>query len=155
MATPNSNSKLNIANLIWPIVYMAALIVLPILRNVFAHSLPHYILYPLDNMPLSVLWFGALGGLLLSLYHLFVNRDWQSPFNLWHVFSGLLGAVYGLISYLIVIVIINSTTISNNFNHNSLAYDLIAFLFGFSQMAFQGLLRRVTGLIFGAGRDEA
>ena len=155
MATPSNNSKLNIANLIWPVVYMALLIVLPILRNVFGSSLPHYILYPLYNMPLSVLWFGALGGLLVSMYQLFVNREWQSPFNLWHVFSGLLGAAYGLISYLIVIVIINSTTINNNFNHNSLAYDLIAFLFGFSQLAFQGLLRRVTSLVFGAGREEA
>ena len=61
MATPSNNNKINIAVLIWPIIYIAALIALPIIRNEFSGSIPHYILYPLQNMPLSVLWFDALG----------------------------------------------------------------------------------------------
>ena len=154
MATPSNNNKINIAVLIWPIIYIAALIALPIIRNEFSGSIPHYILYPLQNMPLSVLWFGALGGVMVSLYSIFVNRDWRNPFNLWHAFSGIIGAIYGLISFLIIVVLINSTTISNNFNKSSLAYDLIAFLLGFSQHAFQDLIKKITGLVFGAGRTE-
>lgn len=155
MATPtNSNRNINIAVIAWPVVYLAVLVALPIIRNEYGSSLPHYVLYPLQSMPLSVLWFGALGGVMVSLYGIFVNRAWQNQFNLWHAFSGLLGAIYGLISYLIIVVLINSITINNHFDRNALAYDLIAFIFGFSQHALGDTLRRLTGLVFGKERTD-
>lgn len=154
MATPTREPRFNWTVLIWPFIYIVLLVGLPIFRNEYASSLPHYILYPFYNMPLSVLWFGMLGGLLVSLYGIVSRRDWMNPFNLWHVFSGMLGAVYGLISYLVIVVLINAVTINNHFDRNSVAYDIIAFLFGFGQTAFQGLLQKVTHLAFGAGHEE-
>jgi hypothetical protein len=122
------------------------LVALPIFRNAFAHSLPHYILYPFHNMPLSVLWFGLLGGLLVSLYRIVARREWTKPLSLENVFGGMLGTIFGLISYLLVVVLINAVTINNKFDHNSAAYDVIAFLFGFGQAAGIGLLKRTTGM---------
>ena len=152
MATPNNN-RFNWTVLIWPFIYIVLLVALPVFRNQYAGSLPHYILYPFDNMPLSVLWFGMLGGLLVSLYGIVARRDWMNPFNISHVFSGMLGAVYGLISYLLIVALINAITINNNFSRTSVAYDVIAFLFGFGQNAFQGMLQRVTHMAFGEHKD--
>ena len=156
MATQTNNNRngVNYSVIVWPVVYLVLLVALPILRNVFASSIPHYVLYPLYSMPLSVLWFGALGGVMLSMYGIFFNKDWKGPFDLWYVFSGLLGAVYGIISYLIVVVLINSTTISNNFSRSALAFDLIAFLMGFGQNAFQDLIKHITGNVFGPGKTD-
>lgn len=148
VATPN-NTKLNWTVLVWPFFYIVVLVALPIFRNAFAGSLPHYILYPFQNMPLSVLWFGTLGGLLVSLYSIITNKEWSGPFSLWHMFSGMLGALYGLISYLLIVVLINAVTISNNFDRNSVAFDVFAFLFGFGQSTFQGMLKRFTRSAFG------
>lgn len=148
MATPANNNKFSYTNLIWPIVYIVLLVALPIFRNQYAGSLPHYILYPFYGMPLSVLWFGMLGGLLVSLYGIIAKSEWSGPFNLWHAFSGLLGTVYGLVSYLVIVVLINAVTINNHFYRNSVAYDVIAFLAGFGQVAFQAMLMRGAGLFF-------
>lgn len=154
MATP-SNTKLNWAVLVWPFFYIVVLVALPIFRNEFAGSLPHYILYPFQNMPLSVLWFGTLGGLLVSLYSIVTKQEWSGPFSLWHMFSGMLGALYGLISYVLIVFLINAVTISNGFDRNSVAFDLFALLFGFGQTTFQGMLQRFTRSIFGdrTGKD--
>ncbi len=153
MATPSNNNKFNWAVLIWPFIYIVLLVALPIFRNEYSGSLPHYILYPFDNMPLAVLWFGMLGGLMVSLYGIVVRREWNNALDLKHVFSGMLGAVYGLISYLLVVLLINAVTISNNFDRNSVAYLVIAFIFGFGQNAFQSMIRKVTDLVF-AGHDS-
>ena len=154
MATPSNNTKFNWTVVIWPFIYIVLLIALPIFRNEYGASLPHYILYPFYNMPLSVLWFGMLGGLLVSLYGIIARREWAEPFSLKHVFSGMLGAVYGLISYIVIVTIINAVTISNNFDRNSVAYDVLAFVFGFGQNAFQTMLQKVTSLVFGSDQHE-
>lgn len=148
MATP-SNNKLNWAVLVWPFFYIVVLVAAPIFRNAFAGSLPHYILYPFQSMPLSVLWFGTLGGLLVSLYAIIAKHEGSGSFSLWHVFSGALGALYGLISYLLIVLLINAVTISNNFSRSAVAFDVIALLFGFGQTAFQGMLKRATQHVFG------
>ncbi len=153
MATPN-NAKFNWTVLVWPFFYIVVLVALPIFRNVYASSLPHYILYPFQNMPLSVLWFGTLGGLLVSLYSIIAKKEWSGPFSLWHMFSGMLGALYGLISYLLIVVLINAVTISNTFDRNSVAFDVIALLFGFGQSTFQGVMKRVTHSAFGSQSEE-
>ncbi len=153
MATP-SNTKLNWTVLVWPFFYIIVLVALPIFRNVYASSLPHYILYPFQNMPLSVLWFGTLGGLLVSLYSIITKKEWSGPFSLWHMFSGMLGALYGLISYLLIVVLINAVTISNTFDRNSVAFDVIALLFGFGQSTFQSVMKRVTHSAFGQNSEN-
>ena len=155
MATP-SNTKLNWAVLVWPFFYIVALVALPIVRNQFAGSLPHYLLYPFQGMPLSVLWFGTLGGLLISLYSIVTKQEWNNSgsSSLWHLFSGMLGAFYGLISYILIVFLINAVTISNSFDRNSVAFDLFALLFGFGQTTFQGMLKRFTRSIFGDRTGE-
>lgn len=155
MATPTNKTRFNWLTLIWPFIYVVLLVGTPIFRNEYGGSLPHYILYPFYNMPLSILWFGMLGGLLVSLYGLVGRREWMNPFNLKHAVSGMLGAIYGLISYLIIVALINAITINNHFDRNSVAYDVIAFLFGFGQNAFQGMLQRVTHHAFGSEHVES
>ncbi len=154
MATTNNNTNLNPAVLVWPFFYIVVLILAPIFRNVFAKSLPSYIMYPFHGMPLSVLWFGALGGLLVSLYAIIVKNDGNGPFSLWHMFSGMLGTLYGLISYLLIVVFINAVTVSNKFDRNTVAFDLFALLFGFGQTAFQGMLKRFTHHAFGQRTEK-
>jgi hypothetical protein len=66
------------------------------------------------SLPAAVLWFGALGGVVSSLQGMFFhNAKWDPSYNLWHWFSGAIGASYGMASYLFLIVIARAAVNGN------------------------------------------
>ena len=99
-------------------------------------------------IPTSVIWFGALGGVIASLQGIFAhNKEWKHNFTIWHVFAGVVGTVYGLASYLFLVVIIKSADGSIQ-PINAPVYALSALAIGYSQSKFHAMMNQVFSIIF-------
>jgi hypothetical protein len=97
------------------------------------------------------LYFGALGGLYISLLGvIFHSRRWQDRYTLWHAVRPLTGALTAGIGFLIFIVVIDSTGAKAT-KHTTATYDLIGFLIGYGEQAFLDLLKRATDTLLGPG----
>lgn len=105
-------------------------------------------------VPLSIPWFGAIGAITISLQAVFERReDWDSSYNYWHLARPLVGAVLGIMSFLILSVIVTlagSTAPSSDAAPtiaNMNIYHVLAFIVGYREETFRDLLKRVTDLI--------
>ena len=112
-------------------------------------------------VPMSIPWFGAIGAITISLQAVFERRDdWDSSYNYWHVARPLVGAVLGIMSFLILSVIVTlagSTAPSPDAAPtiaNMNIYHVLAFIVGYREETFRDLLKRVTDLILRPG-DKA
>jgi hypothetical protein len=62
----------------------------------------------LGPMPAEVVWFGATGGVMVSLYGIFLyNQKWDTSYNYWHYCRPLFGAVTGSIGALMYLVLLH------------------------------------------------
>jgi hypothetical protein len=117
----------------------------------FNDSLPETV----GGLPVGVPWFGAVGGVLISLTGIFLHaRDWDMTYTWWHVARPLIGAVVGSIGCLILVVVVEATS-TNRTHTNASVYYLAAFLVGYREETFRELIKRATDVIFGAGRSPA
>ena len=63
---------------------------------------------PAGPVPLGVPWWGALGGITISLTGMFRHaRRWESSYVAWHVARPFLGAIVGSVGFLVFIVVIS------------------------------------------------
>ena len=116
-------------------------------------------------VPLAVVWFGALGGVIASLQGIFFhNKNWDDSFTIWHVFSALIGVAFGLASYLFLLVIVgaadgvsaSSAAIDSSAKGHAspqtaapvAVYALGAFALGYGQREFHSMMTRVLGVMF-------
>jgi hypothetical protein len=112
-------------------------------------------------VPLSIPWFGAIGAITISLQAVFERRDdWDPAYNYWHLARPLLGAILGIMSFLILSVIVTlagstpptptaaPTIASMNIFH------VLAFIVGYREETFRDLLKRVTDLILRPDSDR-
>jgi IPT/TIG domain-containing protein len=131
-------------------VQIAWLIGLGILAGLyFVQGSLHFKLGPI---PVGVVWFGALGAVLISLTGIVEHaHDWDPGFNLWHLSRPLVGAALAVVAVLIVQAGVlaagappsgSSTEIPKY-----LLYYLVAFLVGYREETFRDLLKRVVDLI--------
>jgi len=107
--------------------------------------------------PLAVPWWGALGGVTISLTGIFRNaRRWDSSYNGWHIARPALGAVVGTVGYLVFIVVVRATgsTVGTSAVDSRAAFDLIAFLVGYREDIFRELLKRATDVLFATGSNK-
>src|SRR5438105_3482960 len=87
------------------IAYIACLVTLAVAYNHSA-QLRHWVPDPAGGIPLSVAWWGAVGGVTISLTGIFRHpRSWDDGYNKWHVARPVLGAIVGSVGYLIFIVV--------------------------------------------------
>ena len=101
------------------------------------------------SIPLAAIWFGALGGVVSSLQGMFLYRfKWAHRFDLWHVFSGIVGAVYGIISFLFLVVIMKAAATNVTPDLNSPVFALGAFAIGYGQSHFHGMMDKVFTALF-------
>lgn len=136
---------------LFPITSLLILVVLAILRVTLKSHIPSEVLYPFHKMPLSVIWFGALGGVTISLQGIFFhNDDWQDKFKYWYMFSGIVGAIYGVISYLFLLVIVKVATNQSSGMQPDI-FALAAFTIGYAQKQFHSLIQEVFNVIFKPG----
>jgi len=105
----------------------------------------------LGPVPTVVVWFGAAGGVLAGLGGIyFHNANWNHAYDYWHYSRPFVGAVVGGIGALLyyVLIMLGST---KSIAPNAITFDVVAFLLGFADEAFRGLITKLTKLLFGAG----
>lgn len=132
------------------LIYLLALVSVGLLY-VHWHPLRVFLPSQAGPIPLAVSWWGALGGITISLTGIFRNADkWQSRYELWHIARPFVGAVIGSVAYLIFVVLIRATGTSptHEGGTSSAVYYLIAFLAGYREEIFRQLLKRATDSLF-------
>jgi len=104
---------------------------------------------PLGPIPLSVPWFGALGGMTIGQRGIFRhNQSWDPSYKYRHLARPVSGAIVGIAAYLIVVVVISATGVTPK-TTGTLVYDLAAFLVGYREDTFRSLVVRATDALFG------
>lgn len=104
---------------------------------------------PLHGQSLSIeaAWFGALGGLMISLKGIYDHRDgatgWDPGFDLWHIGRPFSGAVAGLVT----VILLNVVAGSADKPPNPQVVYAAAFIFGTQERRFFGFLFEAARLI--------
>ena len=142
-----------------PIVFPLALVYLVILFAVFATyiSVPGFrdhIPASLGTIPIGVVWFGATGAVMASLYGIFVhNRNWNASYNYWHYCRPFFGAVIGSVGALVYLVLVHLGSASS-VKVDPLTFYVVAFVLGFADKSFMQLLQNVTTVIVKPGNQS-
>jgi hypothetical protein len=107
-------------------------------------------------MPLAVVWFGALGAVLISLTGIVDHsHNWDNSYDLWHLSRPLIGASLAIVSVLILqagVLAIGSAPTPGTADRSgalpqNLLYYLVAFLVGYREETFRELIKRLGDLI--------
>lgn len=105
----------------------------------------------LGELPVGVPWFGAVGATLISLTGVFKHsRDWDSHFALWHYSRPLVGAFLGSVGALMFLVIVDAAAVHRT-TPNDPIYEVVAFLVGYREATFRGLIQRATDVLLSPG----
>lgn len=107
----------------------------------------------LGSIPVGVVWFGALGAVLISLTGVVEHvTDWDPKFTFWHLSRPLIGAALAMVGVLILQAgILASGThpaSAPGGTPKNLLYYLIAFLVGYREETFRELIKRLVDLVF-------
>jgi hypothetical protein len=138
------------------VVQVAWLVALGVLAAVFfiQRSLIPIAGDSLGSVPIGVVWFGALGAVLISLTGIVEHaHDWDESFALWHLSRPLVGASLAVVGVLILQagVLASGSTPTNTdppgISKNLLFY-LVAFLVGYREETFRELIKRLVDLVF-------
>lgn len=109
----------------------------------------------LTIIPTAVPWYGALGGVLISLVGVHEHRyDWDRRYWTWYIARPMVGAFVAVVAVLIfqsgVLAIgVNPDQAETPANvPQDLFYYVIAFATGYREDAFRNLLRKVVDILF-------
>jgi hypothetical protein len=129
------------------IVYLVAL---GVIAGLYLHGTIHPRLY-VGSFPTPVIWFGALGAVLISLTGVFQWCDsWDTCYRYWHWSRPLIGASVAVISVLIIqagILGAGSHPKASDIGAKNLTYYLVAFLVGYREETFRQLIKRLADVI--------
>jgi IPT/TIG domain len=130
------------------LVYLAALMTAAVLYFTDVIHPRHFI----GSVPTAVPWFGALGGVVISLTGVFEhNKDWLQSYRYWHWARPAIGAVAGTIAVLIfqagILAVGESVKPSGTSASKNLLYYLIAFFVGYREDAFREMMKRLGNVI--------
>ncbi|NTW54488.1 MAG: hypothetical protein HGB15_06985 [Chlorobaculum sp.] len=142
------------------VLFTIALFYFTNLRELLPAKLP-YLTIPdsFGSIPVGVLWFGALGGVVISLSGTVDHRhNWDSSWKYWHITRPFVGVALSVISVMIFqagilsvgssIPATKSPTASQN-----LLYYLVSFVVGYREEAFRELIKRLTDIILSPGGE--
>ncbi len=137
-------------------IFVLALAYLIILISVFAiyvswSTARSHVPARFGELPIGIVWFGATGAVIASLYGIFVyNQKWDPSYNYWHYCRPLFGAVTGSIGAAIYLLLLNlgSTSVVKV---DDLTFYVVAFVFGFADKSFMQMLQNVTNVIIKPG----
>jgi len=109
-------------------------------------------------IPIGVPWFGALGAIVISLYGVFDhNNEWDAKWNYWHLARPVVGAILGVVAFMIFVGLINSTGATAKVTPlkqdptAGIAYLVLAFVVGFREDTFRSLIKRAADILLGPG----
>jgi len=104
-------------------------------------------------VPSAVLWYGALGGTLISLAGVHDHRyDWDETYWTWHIIRPFVGAAVAVIAVLIIqagILAVGVKLDSSGGDQpvKNLFYYLVAFLVGYREETFRGMVKRLGDVV--------
>jgi tellurite resistance protein TehA-like permease len=128
--------------LLWLVLIVASFTVYQ--RN---DAFADFVTFELGRLPFEVIWFGAVGGWLISAQGIFDhNREWLRSYDYWHYLRPVLGAIIGTLGCLIFIVL-NDAATSREVAPNAIFYDVIALGIGYRESSFRSLLSSVFDTI--------
>jgi hypothetical protein len=107
------------------------------------------------QLPVGIVWFGATGAVMASLYGIFVhNKTWDSSYNYWHYCRPIFGAVTGSVGALIYLILLNLGS-KSAIKVDSLTFYVVAFVLGFADKSFIQMLQNVTNVIIKPGNKTS
>jgi hypothetical protein len=116
---------------------------------------PFHISPSVGSLPTPIIWFGLLGGVMISISGVAQRSSdgsWRSNWGLWHLVHPLVGGVCGVVAVLIFqagIVSVGSDTTSSK--GSNAAYFVIAFVVGYREKTFRDLIKRLADTVFTTG----
>ncbi|MDP9331537.1 MAG: hypothetical protein M3P11_12980 [Actinomycetota bacterium] len=144
-------------------IYLVALILAAILYLSNFYGIKDEVPWLIAGLlPLGVPWFGALGGVIISLQGIFeynAPAKWDPTYGHWHILRPLFGSVVAVVGFLLFLAVLNAASTPPHFTtpgQTSTALDLViyyalAFLLGYREATFRELIKRVTDIILQPG----
>lgn len=106
------------------------------------------------QVPVGVVWFGATGAVVGSLFGIFNNnKQWKLSYNYWHYCRPLFGAVTGSIGAMLYLVLLILGT-TNQVKVQNVTFYAVAFVFGFADKSFIQMVQNVTAVIIKPGNQH-
>lgn len=105
---------------------------------------------PLPEFTIFAIWFGALGGIAISLKGVYDHdaSDWQAAYNLWHLGRPISGGIAGGLTYLLLWV-------SSKAQPSDAVVLAAAFILGTQEKRFFNFLYEVARLIVQVPNDTS
>ncbi len=131
------------------LIYLIALWTLALLYFVHVIHPRHSI----GNMPVAVIWYGALGGVLISLVGVFEHPfDWNAGYVQWHWARPVVGASLAVVSVLILQAgIISVGADPHKPGSSSALYFVVGFVVGYREETFRELIKRFADVLLRPG----
>ncbi len=108
--------------------------------------------FNLGQLPFESIWFGAMGGWLISAQGIFDhNHSWKRSYDFWHYVRPVLGAVIGTLGCLIFIVL-NEAATTDSVTPNPVFYDVVALTIGYRESSFRQLITKLLDTVLGPGK---
>jgi H+/Cl- antiporter ClcA len=128
--------------LAWTIVLVALFILFEEVR-----AIRTFFPTKLGPLPFTSIWFGAAGGLLISLQGIFnYNRRWRRSYDYWHYLRPVIGGMMGTLGCLVFIVL-NQAASTQHPPANGVFYAVLAFVLGYREQSFRALVMRLVDTI--------
>jgi len=143
----------------WPVlavalVWLAVLVALFFLYERDA-AFANFVAFKLGRLPFEAIWFGAVGGFLISSQGIFKhNREWHRSYDYWHYARPILGAISGTLGCLVFIVLTEAAT-KKTAEPNPVFYDVIALAIGYREESFRTLIAKLFDTLILPGKDES
>jgi hypothetical protein len=113
-----------------------------------------FVQFKLGKLPFETVWFGAVGGWLISAQGIFIyNRKWLRSYDYWHYLRPVLGAIIGTLGCLVFIVL-NEAATKDNPTANAVFYDVIALAVGYREKSFRKRIENLFDSIILPGKKE-
>jgi hypothetical protein len=104
----------------------------------------------LKGLPVESIWFGALGGVVISLKGIYDHgKDWDGSFNLWHLGRPLSAAIAGGVTYVLLLAVNPSDG-----GPTAAIVWAAAFILGTQERRFFNFLSEVARLIVQVPNDK-
>jgi hypothetical protein len=111
----------------------------------------------LGTVPIAVPWWGALGGVVLSLSGIFQHADdWDENYAFWHWTRPIVGLILG--SFTVLVFQAGVLAVGQDLkpaagvsNAQDLFYYVAAFIVGYREATARTLIQRVADVVIGPG----
>jgi hypothetical protein len=106
-----------------------------------------FVSFELGPLPFEAIWFGAVGGWLISAQGIFDhNYSWYRSYDYWHCVRPVVGAIMGTLGCLVFLVLSEAAT-KEAIVPNPVFFDVVALTIGYREKSFRDLLLRVIDTI--------